>query len=95
MFGASVARDFQQRQDFTVEFKKGGVFTVQSGSDANMTGRQDPGSAWKATRMGPEPTQAHVDLRSEAARDMLAAVGLSGALFDNRADGTARREAFR
>ena len=86
---------FQQRQDFTVEFKKGGVFTVQSGSDANMTGRQDPGSAWKATRMGPEPTQAHVDLRSEAARDMLAAVGLSGALFDNRADGTARREAFR
>ena len=60
-----------------------------------MTGRQDPGSAWKTARMGPEPTQAHVDLRSEAARDMLAAVGLSGALFDNRADETARREAFR
>ena len=60
-----------------------------------MTGRQDPGSAWKAARRGPEPTQAHVDLRSKTARDMLAAVGLSGALFDNRADGPARREAFR
>ena len=60
-----------------------------------MTGRQEPGLGMEGRAHGSRAAPGARDLRCEAARDMLAAVGLSGALFDNRADGTARREAFR
>ena len=77
------------------ELAKGGLFLASSGRDANMAGRQDTSAQWKPSRIGPEPDPSHAQLRSEAALDVLSACGLSGALFDNRADGTARREALR
>ena len=55
-----------------------------------------PGSAnWKIARVGANPPEAIVNLRSRAARDVLAATGVPVELFSGEAEGTACREAWR
>ena len=58
-------------------------------------GPRDPTSRWTPASYGPAPTPGHVDLRREAARDVLAACGIPATLFDRQADGTAMRESYR
>ena len=55
-----------------------------------------PGTAnWRIQRIGIDPPEALVSLRSDAALSVLAACGVPPELFQGRADGTARREAWR
>ena len=55
-----------------------------------------PGTAnWKVQRLGIDPPEALVGLRSDAALAVLSACGCPPELFQGRADGTARREAWR
>ena len=84
-----------QLAEIAGEIKRGGLTVVGSGSDLNMSARQDSSNAWKPQRLGPEMGDVDLALRSEAARDVLSAIGVPSVLLDNRADGTARREAFR
>ena len=55
-----------------------------------------PGTSnWRIQRIGIDPPEALVSLRSDAALSVLAACGVPPELFQGRADGTARREAWR
>ena len=45
--------------------------------------------------MGPEISQAEMELRSRSAQDVVSSIGVPSALFDPRADGTSRRESYR
>ena len=55
-----------------------------------------PGTAnWKVQRLGIDPPEALVGLRSDAALSVLSACGCPPELFQGRADGTARRESWR
>ena len=80
------------RQQFEASVRQGGMHVVRGGE---MTGERDPRNRWEPATYGPAPSSGHIDLRRESARDVLAACGLSAALFDVNADGTARREAIR
>ena len=55
-----------------------------------------PGSSnWRVQRIGLQPPESVVNLRSAASQDILAACGVPVELFSGDADGTARREAWR
>ena len=55
-----------------------------------------PGTSnWRAQRIGSDPPESLVNLRSSAALAVLAACGCPPELFTGDADGTARREAWR
>ncbi len=45
--------------------------------------------------IGPDPQPAFIELRQNAGREVMAAFGLSAALFDSSSDGSARRESWR
>ena len=77
------------------EVTKKAIVGVASGAKLNPVASQDARRQWEPARMGPELGQADVQLRSDAAADILGAVGVPSVLFDGRADGTARREGFR
>ena len=55
---------------------------------------QEPASRWLPQVVRPEPSGAMVQLRSEAAREVLAACGVPVELF-TQSDGTGAREAWR
>lgn len=54
-----------------------------------------PGAYRHIARFGANPPETVEGLRTETGRDILAACGLSSALFNQSADGTSRREAYR
>ena len=55
-----------------------------------------PGTAnWRVQRIGIDPPEALVSLRSDTALAVLSACGVPPELFQGRADGTARRESWR
>ena len=54
-----------------------------------------PGAYRHIARFGANPPETVEGLRTETGRDILAACGLSAALFNQSADGTSRREAYR
>ena len=87
--------DEAQRTTYAGRLQKGGVVAVQAAASPVAGAGQEPASRWAPSAMRPDPTNAHVDLRSSAARDVLSAIGIPSALFDARADGTTRREAYR
>ena len=55
-----------------------------------------PGTSnWKVQRIGIDPPESLVTLRSDAGLAVLAACGVPAELYQGKADGTARREAWR
>ena len=50
---------------------------------------------WNPKRYGANPPSSYVDLRDRATNNILSACGVSPAMVGERADGTARREAYR
>ena len=87
--------DKDERNRFERSVRDGGLHVVRSGGLSEMGGPRDPTSRWTPASYGPAPTPGHVDLRREAARDVLAACGIPATLFDRQADGTAMRESYR
>lgn len=74
---------------------KGQVALVESmASDWQAGGRATAPQDWQSKRLGADPPAALVELSSLAAREVLAACGVSPALFDSRA-AAAAREAWR
>ena len=73
---------------------KGGLGFVESMADSWKSGEKAPGD-WKSVRLGADPPPAQVKLQEQASREVLAACGLSPALFDSGASATASREAWR
>ena len=77
------------------EVKTKQIVGVASGSKLNVSGTQDARRQGEPGIIQPHISQLDVQLRSEAAADILGAVGVPSVLFDARADGTSRREGFR
>ena len=88
------ATEGRERTAYGVKLGKGGVVTAAT---QPVTGAgQEPASRWTPATMRPDPADAHVQLRREAAADVLAACGIPPALFDMaKADSAGRREAYR
>ena len=63
--------------------------------DVESAGQLRAGAYRSVARFGANPPTSVEGLRSETGRDVLAACGLSSALFNQTSDGTARREAYR
>ena len=63
--------------------------------DVESAGQLRAGAYRSVARFGANPPTSVEGLRGETGRDVLAACGLSSALFNQSSDGTARREAYR
>ena len=63
--------------------------------DEDNSGQLRAGAYRSVARFGANPPTSVEGLRGETGRDVLAACGLSSALFNESSDGTARREAYR
>ena len=88
-------------QDPTVELLKGDIKKLNgqialTESTSTMQVDRPAGSAsdWQTRRLGASPPQALVELATLATREVLAACGVSPALFDSTA-GAASRESYR
>lgn len=86
-----------------LEALKGDIKTLR-GRTALVPGMQrawndagvGPGTAnWRVQRIGSDPPETLVNLRSDAALAVLGACGIPPVLFDSRSDGTSLREGFR
>ena len=74
---------------------RGKAVTVETTADGNDRGKAGaPQKDWIASRLGPAPPAATVELARDAFMRTLAACGCSPALFDD-SDGTSKREALR
>lgn len=75
----------------------GGLAVVEDASDQFQTGAATPGASanWQTRRLGGNPPESMVQLADQAFREVLAACGLSPALFDVRGGATGAREAWR
>lgn len=83
------------RSAYKARLEKGGVTVVEAAANPVQAAGQEPARRWEPAPIHPDPTQGHVQLRREAAQDVLSACGIPPALFDARADGTTRRESYR
>ena len=74
------------------ELGKGGIFPMPVAG-----GHRDSGRISRPTveTIHPDPSSGHIALRSGAANELLAAMGVPPSLIDPAADGTSRREAYR
>ena len=75
--------------------KAGLVVTQSAQAQTAYIAGQEPSSRWSAQPIHPDPTQGHVNIRSQAALDTLAACGVPPALVNPQSDGTSQRESFR
>ena len=90
------ATDATERTAWGVKLGKGGVVPVSAATQPITGAGQEPASRWQPATMRPDPTASHVQLRREAAADVLAACGIPPVLFDMaKADSASRREAYR
>ena len=73
-----------------------GVIVTQSAlSGTAYLAGQEPSARWAAQLIHPDPAIGHVNIRSQAALDTLAACGVPPALVNPQSDGTSQRESFR
>ena len=85
-----------ERVAYGVKLGKGGVVPVTAATQPVTGAGQEPASRWQPAAMRPDPTPSHVQLRREAAADVLSACGIPPVLFDMaKADSASRREAYR
>ena len=89
------ATDPEERTKYRTNLKAGGVVSVQAAANPIAGNGQEPANRWAPAVLRPDPTQAHVELRTRTAQDILSACGVPPALADARADGTTRRESYR
>ena len=89
------ATDSKERAAYGLKLGKGGVVPVTSATQPVAASGQEPASRWTPGALRPDPAAQHVQLRKDAARDILAACGIPPVLFDLEGDGTTRREAYR
>lgn len=90
------ATEGTERAAYGLRLGKGGVVPVTAATQPVTGAGQEPASRWQPATMRPDPTAAHVQLRREAAADVLSAVGIPPVLFDMaKADSASRREAYR
>ena len=85
----------QQVGEFGANLEKNPIVVTASGRGRDVGNAQDARRVWDASIMQPQIGAADVALRTDTANDLMAAIGISPALFDARADGTARRESYR
>ena len=81
------------RLGFQASIREGGLHVVRS--SGQLVGEREPRNRWEPAAYQPAPAATHVELRRDAARDVLSACGIPAVLFDVRADGASRREAYR
>ena len=75
---------------------KGKAFFLPTTSDGGGEGRvAAPARDWKQERIGPEPPETMLTLRSDSAQALLAACGVPLALVDAGGAGTGQRESWR
>ena len=90
--GLAEASQDQLRADLST--LKGGVKVVETTSGGMGSGRSNaPLNDWKPQRLGADFPQSNVELRRDAASDVLAALGVPSALMSGQ--GSASREAWR
>ena len=74
---------------------KGDIALVETQANAHGLGRQSaPQLEWQPKRLGAQIPESHVQLRSDVARDICAALGVPGSLYSG-ADGATVREGYR
>lgn len=74
----------------------GKILLVETMASGWGEGRMSaPIGDWSPKRYGANPPSSFVDLRDRATNNILSACGVSPAMVGERADGTARREAYR
>ena len=82
-------RGADQITDLVQDISKGGII-------AESVDESDPAASSKPpAAVGPEPDESQVKLRTDTARSILTAYGLSPALFEAAGDGSGQREAWR
>ena len=84
-----------QVKEMAGSLAKGGLVAVQSASASPHIAGQEPASRWAPQKIQPDPGSGHVNIRSQAALDVLGACGIPPALVADRSDGTSQRESFR
>ena len=92
---ASQAATSDQATDYARMLSAGGVVPVVGGMGPMTGGGIVPTTAFKPARMGPEPTSEQVELRRDAARELLEALGIPSTLFVGTASEGAQRAGFR
>ena len=79
-----------------LQTNKGKILLVETMATGWGEGRMGaPMGDWTPKRYGATPPSSFVDLRDRATNNILSACGVSPAMVGERADGTARREAYR
>ena len=74
---------------------KGDTLIVETQANAHGMGRQSaPNQDWQPKRLGAQVPESHVQLRSDVARDVCAALGIPPALYAG-GDGGSAREGYR
>ena len=91
---ASAASTSDQATDYARSLAAGGVVPVVGAMGLAAAGIV-PTTAFKPARMGPEPPEELVELRRDAARELLEALGIPSTLFVGTASEGAQRAGFR
>ena len=88
--------DRDDRERFAKRLAAGGIVSTQTAVSHHLSpGGQEPSSRWAPQVIRADPAASMVKLRSEAARDVLAAAGIPAELATSATSGTASREAWR
>ena len=92
---ASAASTADQATDYARSLSSGGVVPVVGGMGPMTGGGIVPTTAFKPARMGPEPPAELVELRRDAARELVESIGVPAPLFVSGASEGAQRAAWR
>ena len=90
--GADASIEFLKND---VKKLKGSIAFVESSSDSWGGSATGPRKDWEVSRIGANPPSSLVDLAALASQEVMAACGISPAIFSADAAGTGSREAWR
>ena len=92
---ASGAAQAEQATEYGRLLAEGGIVPAVGGMAPLNNGGMVPTTAWKPQRMGPEPPAELVELRRDAARELVESIGVPAPLFVGSASEGAQRAAWR
>ena len=92
---ASQAATSDQATDYARMLSAGGVVPVVGGMGPMTGGGIVPTTAFRPARMGPEPPAELIELRRDAARELVESIGVPAPLFVSGASEGAQRAAWR
>ena len=84
-----------ERQVFEEKLSAGGLVTVAGGAFPVGDRGAEPSTHWKPAAMGPAPARELVELRRDAARELVEAIGVPSALFVPASTEGAQRAGWR